>query len=121
MARFDRMGEVMNIDKLGITKYPWKAVDPGCLNASKVFLCCGADNSTVIHSTGESVPSVQDRKVIEAAPEMLEALIQARIELQRLIHDNFGFEEGDLDHMKINGAIEKATGLPFDEVRELVK
>lgn len=82
---------------------PWR-----CLNAVEVYASNNHLVATLpVHPSGTMRETVADSRLIEAAPEMLEALQDAEDTIGRLTSDNSEFD--DIAH-RIRTAIAKATG-----------
>lgn len=113
------------IEKLGITPGPWYAEDLKV--TSKLSNMSSIETKenryisyypVVAWDTEEGIDiHTPQLNVILAAPEMLEALIDIRKFMDRLPHDWFSEHRA----LKIENAIEKATGKSWEEIKELLK
>jgi hypothetical protein len=104
------------IDKLWITPGPWKLIDKRQV---------GDKNDAIIATvwwTGNKgskckAEAEQDAKLVSAAPEMLEALIENMMDWERTVGDENKLE----DMRRTLEAIEKATGMSWQEVKEIIE
>jgi hypothetical protein len=96
------------IEKLGITPGPWVPDfdEYDDINAGKNLVAC-------------SIANRKDTKLIAAAPEMLEALIEFVMDVE----EAYGLSREDfLKNTKpVLNLIEKATGKTWEEIKDLIK
>ena len=115
------------IDKLGITPGPWRwtMIDEHTpqlegtneyseMNPVLVAFDCGCgvrkeDNACPLR------PIIKDQKIISAAPEMFEALIEYTIDLEQSGRKHLSRWSQNIV------IIEKATGLEWEKIKELLK
>jgi hypothetical protein len=102
------------IEKLGITPGPWK------LDYDEVDDVVGSNWEYIVTVGGYN--HRKDCELIAAAPDMLEALIDATIEILNTEQNEYRWSKEDAvrrNHGYIS-VIEKATGKTWEEVKELV-
>jgi hypothetical protein len=104
------------IEKLGITPGPWEWNGFAGIHGSDVE-CTRCAN---VYVEGEIELSQEEAdanaRLISAAPEMLEALIENMMDWERTVGDENKLE----DMRRTLDAIEKATGRTWQEVKEVI-
>ena len=114
------------IEKLGITTGPWEYQEwsgsIGIIKDKRNFCIvddCGMESLNLKQSERKA-----NARSISASPEMLEALIETNIILQKLFPTvNIDSERDMLQYFlfhKNSGIIEKATGKTWQEIKELL-
>ena len=106
------------VEKLGITTRQWSFKPFTYAWESKVStyeVHHGPDGECV----AGSVAVMEDARLIAAAPEMLDALMQRANAIDRKGGDHMTLNE-ELEFTHISGIIEKATGKTWEEIKELL-
>jgi len=112
------------IEKLGITPGPWK-VNDAKFAGDEVVDCSGrtSDESDIVYANCNNEQWKGNLKLIAEAPEMLEALIEATIEIMN--NDINEYKWSKKDAIRRNdgyiSVIEKATGKTWEEIKELLE
>ena len=114
------------IEKLGISKSPWKAARDDC-HFDSLSDIVDSDDKLICQSTGYSVDVMQkDCLLMASAPEMLEALIDEWFFIDKFLSvwaDSIDCAEYHKFNQRaeiIVCLVEKATGKSWEQIKELL-